>query len=191
MHTGEVVAVEGQNQNKFLYTLDMADAICNLIREGLTMQDIAKIGGMPPLHLIYKWKNIHPDFADRIKKAKGDRAEYYHDKAVAALDKADGSSKDEVPGLKLQFDGYLKLAEKNNPEEYAAKPDKVAGAGTTVIMINTGINRRAIADGTNGIIEGETIDHKGQSDGVGVDRDTPAAALGAEIYPDDESGAEE
>lgn len=190
IHTGELIVREGEAKNSFVYSLEMADAICNLIREGCTLNEISKYEGMPPLHVIYRWRSYHPDFAEKIKKAKLDRAEFYHDKAASILETASRATKDDVPAIKLQFDGYLKLAEKNNPEEYQAKPAQVAGAGTTVIMINTGINRRAITDGTKGIVEAESQSVGGQRISLGRIRGDSSSESEEEYREPEPLGAE-
>ncbi len=125
--------------------MEIADAICNLVREGKTLKEIAEMEGTPQLHTIYNWRRLHPDFKKKLTDCKKDRAEYFHDKAVQALLDADGVSKEEVPAAKLQFDGWLKLAEKGNPEEYNPKPQVLqGGAAPAMIVINTGINREPL-----------------------------------------------
>lgn len=142
MFTGELVSSSTELVPSFIYTVEMAQAICNLVREGHTLQEIAAMEGMPKLHAIYGWRSGHPDFKKALVEAKKDRAEYFHDKAVAALQSAEGAAKEEVPAAKLQFDGWLKLAEKGNPEEYNPKPQMLqGGAAPAMIVINTGINR--------------------------------------------------
>jgi len=188
IHTGELVATEGTVPSTFVYSVEMGEAICNLIREGRTVHEIATLKGMPPLHLIYRWRNAHPDFSQKLKAAKHDRADYFHDKAVEVLEKSDGFTKDEAPMTKLRFDGYLKLAEKNNPEEYTDKNKQVAGSSTTVIMIDTGIRRHET------IIEGEVLDEKskspsGQRDGVGGDTRGSYYPIGAEVGEDTAEGS--
>jgi len=140
IRTGEIISSDGviTERNKYRYSLEIGDAICSLIREGHTLTKIAAMDGLPSLHLLYKWRNLHPDFKKRLDEARGDRADYYHDKAEAALEDVD--EKEDVPVGKLKFDGYMKLAEKGNPTQYGARPpgDKI---GALQIIVNTGIIR--------------------------------------------------
>jgi len=156
------------------------------VREGKTLNEISEIEGMPPLHLMYNWRRFHPDFKKNLEIARKDRAEYYHDKAVEVLKGADGASKEEVPGHKLQFDGFLKLAERGNPEAFNAKPQVLQqSAAPAMIVINTGINREPTTIEVNNeeICIGErsedSIQHVHGAEGSG--REEAIEAIGAEI----------
>jgi hypothetical protein len=142
IHTGEIVAREGENLPTHLYSIEIADAICNLIREGKTYTMIAAMEAMPALHAIYRWKEVHPDFAKKLKAARKDRATYFHDKAVDILEESDKIDKDEVSRDKFRFDSFLKLAERGAPTEYGQQTQLALGSNApTMIVINTGINR--------------------------------------------------
>lgn len=142
VHTGELVVVEGQNLPAHLYTIEIGDAICNLVREGMTYDQICKMPGMPQKHLIFRWRDFHPDFAARLKKARIDRATIHHEKAIAVLEESDTIEKDEVPRQKFRFDSYMKLAERAAPEEFGQQTKvQHENAAPTMIVINTGINR--------------------------------------------------
>lgn len=185
IHTGELVQREGELVSQFVYSIEIADAMCALIREGTTLKNIAAMDQFPNLHIIYNWQNHYPDFKMKMKQAKKDRAEYFHDKAVGVLEDADGISKEEVPGAKLQFDGFLKLAEKGNPDAYNPKPQQlIGGAAPAMIIINTGINRDSPI--TVETTSEEICVNKRSSDGLrrvyGQTRETEAgASIGAEI----------
>lgn len=95
--------------------------------------------GFPQLSVMYKWQELHPKFKERIKLAKAGRAEYFRDKAEEVLDNT--MEKEDVPVSKLKFDGYMKLAEKDNPLEYGRSQAQVSQAAPLQIVIHTGINR--------------------------------------------------
>lgn len=140
IRTGEVVSTDGVlNQKAQMgYSLEIADAICNLVREGKTLSFIADLDQMPQLHVIYKWREIHPDFGKRLKQARADRADFYHDKAEHAVERVE--DKDDVPVGKFKFDAYMKLAEKGNPSQYGQQRS-IEGPGALQIIVNTGIVR--------------------------------------------------
>jgi hypothetical protein len=140
IRTGEVISVDGvlAENTKFLYSLEIGDAICNLVRGGMTLTEVSRVKGMPALCVIYRWREIHPEFKQRLDIARSDKGDYYHDKAVEVLE--DIETKDDVPVGKLKFEGYMKLAEKNNPDRYQQKGAGVA-AGALQIIVNTGIVR--------------------------------------------------
>lgn len=142
IHTGELVTTEGDNLPTLMYSIQMAEAICNLVREGKTYEQIAQEPGMPGMHLIYRWRNHYPEFAVKLKEARKDRATLHHDRAIAILEEAGTIEKEDVPREKFRFDGYMKLAERGSPDEFGPQT-KVSheNAAPTVIMINTGIDR--------------------------------------------------
>lgn len=97
---------------------------------------------MPQLFILYNWRNAHPEFKAKLKQARKDRAFYFEDRAIEAVEEAEGASRDDIAALKMQFDGYSKLAEKGNPEQFAAKPQVLhGGGGPATIVIHTGIHR--------------------------------------------------
>lgn len=143
IHTGEKVAQEGELVASHLYSLEIADAICNLLREGKTLTKISEMDAMPALHLIYAWRARHPDFKKSMGDARKDRGTYYHDKAVDELeDLGDDESRDRIGLAKFKFDSFLKLAERSAPAEYGQATTAAGGnSAPTMIVINTGIDR--------------------------------------------------
>lgn len=192
--TGEIIAEEGSTTPQFLYSLEMADAICNLVREGHTYKEIAAMNGMPPLHLIYSWRNAHPDFAKRLKDCRRDRATWFHDEAVTVIKDAATIEKDEVAREKFRFDGLMRLAEVGDADTYGKKGANHQGVGPTTIVINTGINREQIIEVQHEQIPSEEFGEDGRQqtdyDGGIPTGITPEAEsrIGAEI--DDGEGDE-
>lgn len=185
MRTGEVVNIQGEKSAGWVYTVEISDAIANEIRTGKTLQEVGNMAAFPPLHVIFNWRNYHPDFKQKLKDAKKDRAEIFHDKAVKELKEAEGISKDDVAAAKFRMDGYIKLAEKGDPEAYTPKPQLLqGGAAPAMIVINTGISREPIT------IEGEyekICTDQRESDGLrGVHeesgRDEGSGSIGAELH---------
>lgn len=140
IRTGEEVARNGKPAPKalFAYTLEVADTICYFLREGKSMNWITKQPNLPNRSIIYKWIEVHPDFAERVKRAKSNRAEYFRDKAEEVLERADDLT---IKSDKLKFDGYMKLAEKDNPVEYGSVQKAGGGSAPLQIIVQTGINR--------------------------------------------------
>lgn len=145
IHTGELVATEGEVVSKFLYSIELAQAIANEVRGGNTLSNIASMDNMPPLFIIYNWRETHPEFKSKLKQARRDRAFYFEDKAIEAVKEAEGAAKEDIPSLKLRLDGFTKLAEKANPEDFMPKAQAlIGGAAPAMIVINTGISRDVI-----------------------------------------------
>jgi hypothetical protein len=149
MRTGAVVPVTGANGKSLSaefsskYTIEISDAICNLLREGKTMtQIVSDHDFLPPVHVIYNWRRLHPDFAQKMDAAIKDRAHYHLDKAMDIAEDAKDSCKDAVPGLKLSADIHLKLLEKSDPDRWGSKV-KLSGDKDSPlkIIVDTGIKR--------------------------------------------------
>lgn len=141
IRTGEEVSRSGKlvAKARFAYNMEMADTICYFLREGKSMNWIAKQPNLPSRSVIYGWMEAHPDFQEKVKRAKANRAEYHRDKAEEILENADEFT---VKVDKLKFDGYMKLAEKGDPATYAPGGNKGGGsAGPIQIVVQTGISR--------------------------------------------------
>lgn len=136
--TGELVYKNGQllKDHALAYTIEESQRIVALVREGKTIKEIASLPDFPSLHLIYSWKNRHPDFAQALAKAKADRAEYFRDKAVEILE--EHIEEEDLKVAKFKFDGYTKLASQDNPAEYGQKREE-GGNAPTQIIIQTGV----------------------------------------------------
>mgnify|MGYP006928163700 CR=1 FL=1 len=142
IRSGEVVSRNGrlEEKAKFVYSLQIADAVCFHLREGMPLTKISKLSRMPSVHVIYRWMDIHPDFKERIKRAKEGRGEYLRDKAEDVIDRC--VDNDSVKMAKLKFDSYMKLAEKDNPAQYGSTREGNGGGNAPLqIIVQTGIMR--------------------------------------------------
>lgn len=138
--TGEVVYKDGQltKDHQFAYTVEEGLKIASKLREGKTLKQIASLPDFPSLHLIYAWRNAHPDFRKRLADAKADRAEYFRDKAVDILEDDSIDEDMDLKVAKFKFDGYTKLAAQDNPAEFGQKREE-GGSAPTQIIIQTGV----------------------------------------------------
>jgi hypothetical protein len=141
--TGNIVTPE--KKPKFVYTLEIGNAICDLVRQGMTVSRISGISGMPPAGVVYRWLGANPDFRDKLEQARRDRAEVFHDKVLELVGDGD-IHKEDVPGIKLAVDTYKWAAEKNDPERFGTRKPDSESHGPTVIMIDTGFNSIKLAD---------------------------------------------
>ena len=144
IYTGELISAD-TNLSEYMYTIAMGAVLCNLIREGQTLLQVSRMEGMPALHTLYTWKSNNPEFAKKVAQAKKDRAEYHMDRAAELLDGAADLDRDQVASHKLAIEGFMKLAEKGNPDEFMPKPAQLQSqVAPAMIVINTGINREPI-----------------------------------------------
>lgn len=144
------------------------DHICMLVTEGYTLKEVSGVNGMPPLHVIYKWKRDNEEFREQLGKAFEDRAHFYHDHAVETA--LTTNNKNQVPVNRLKIDTLKWAAEKGNTASYGNKqvvegnPDK-----PVQFVIDTGVQREVIeveSEVSNNVIEtsGEEVDGKRSED---------------------------
>jgi len=140
--TGESLAESGPWVPKVIYptySVELGDAICHHVREGMLYKSIIHKLGIKHIQTIYFWKSRYPDFAKNLKEARRDRADVYYDKVMEIADQ-DFIEKEEVSGLKLKTELYKWGAEKANPE-YGSKVTASGPSGPMQIIIDTGIRR--------------------------------------------------
>ena len=191
--TGEL-AVSSVDMSAYVYSDALCDAICNLVREGKTLTEISKLDNMPPQYMISLWLSGNKEFKAKMRQAERDRASIYHDKAVDALDTMDkieaNDGELELKIRKTQFDGYLKLAEKGDPDRYSQKPnnDGILGGGK-IIVINTGLSNRRLGEEMDE--QDGCSNERGEMDTIeGIFRECRSAGEGEAGSVEDSSGEE-
>ncbi len=142
--TGESLAESGPWVPKIIYpgyTVEIGDAICHLVREGMIYKEIVDKLGLKYVQTIYVWKTRYPDFGKKLKEARRDRADVYYDR-VMEIASDELIDKEMVASLKLRSELYKWGAEKANPE-YGSKVTASGPAGPMQIIIDTGIRRES------------------------------------------------
>jgi hypothetical protein len=164
--SGEIISVKKQYDlvsnytGKFKPTTGVIMALGSLIRSGKTLKKISEMPGMPPLDVLYLWKNNSEDFKKAVEDAERDRADYFHDKLVDKVEDIQSLSKDEIPAMKLYVDTIKYLAEADNPDKYKPKPgSSEQGGGSVTIQVNTGIDRSAKVEDNVVITDYKDIDN--------------------------------
>ena len=141
------------------YRPDIGDAVCLLVRQGITLKEIAQRLPIKDVTTIYSWRSTPLDFREKLEQARKDAADNFIDKIQEIAD-ANNLPKDEVPGARLRVDSYKWLAEKANPQKYSPKSVIAADEDNPLqIVIDTGIKRDepVEADYTNIDGSGKTI----------------------------------
>lgn len=158
IRTGELVRSDGMAlETGKVYSEALGDAIAGLIGEGRSLISIAKQPGMPSVGVMHRWSMLYPSFKSKVQMARKYRADVYREKAESILENL--ADKEDVPVAKLKFEGYMRLAEKDNPEMYGNASQAVSGQGMSLkLVVNTGIVR----DGS--IVEGVEYEKKDDED---------------------------
>jgi hypothetical protein len=148
LHTGEVIsnsALPEQLGHEYAFSYPVALAICQEVKQGRTLSDIARDPKFPPLHVISHWQRTDRMFAEELILARRSRAEYYHDKVIEIANNAAEMrySKDDVPAAKLAADTFKWAAERGDPSKFGNKVTHEGSEEKPILMrvINTGIRR--------------------------------------------------
>lgn len=138
LSTGKQVATEQFETSAVIYTLALADYICDLVRNGKTIKAVGDMNDLPSATRIYAWEAIYPEFKARLKLAKQQRGEHFADKALEVAMSV--THKDAVPAAKLQVDTLRWRAEKADPDNYGSKREDSGPKGTSIsITLHTGV----------------------------------------------------
>lgn len=125
------------------YSDRMAEYICYLISEGSTILEVSKLEGMPSASVIYQWTHKNDDFREMLKKARQDRAHFYHDKAIAEA--FEPQWKDDVPAAQLRVKTLQWAAQIGSPQDYAVKNVHDGNSDKPIrIIIETGVPKQII-----------------------------------------------
>lgn len=125
--------------NKLQFSWTLADVICQLIQEGKTFKDICSRPGFPSYSLLCRWRREFPEFAQNLKQARVDRAEYMVAEALEIVE-CSGSSSDELNHSKARSEMRKWLASKDSPTHYGNKVE-VSGDNPVTFILETGIRR--------------------------------------------------
>ncbi len=163
IRTGELVRSNGiALETGKIYSEEIGDAIAHLVADGSSMIRIAAMQGMPSVAVMHRWGQMYPEFRSKMQAARRYRSEQYREKAEAILGD-ETLSKDDVAVAKFKFDGYMRLAEKDNPDVYGNASQAISGQGMSLkLVVNTGIVRDDV------VIEGVQYEEKDDEDISGL-----------------------
>lgn len=141
LDTGEVIDEKNQiDLSKYRFSMEQAMRICQAIREGKTLMQIAEDSTFPSIHVISYWRKLNTQFDEEIRLARKQRAEYYHDKVLELANTI--SDDDNVAVAKFKADQYRWAAEKGDPSSYGNKIEHTGSNVAPSIIVYTGIDRR-------------------------------------------------
>lgn len=141
------------------YTLQAGHTICDLIREGKSIREVASILQVST-GILYHWRSLHPDLNARVLAAYQDRAEYYRDKVQEEVERLAVDEEHIDPKrmsiINSRIENWKWLAKTDNPDRYGDKT-KISGDKNAplTIILDTGIRREAPKP-----LEDITLEHK-------------------------------
>lgn len=118
------------------YTPELADKICALLAEGLSLRTVCLADDMPDKSTVFRWLRIHSEFRDQYARAKEESADALVDEMLDIADdgtndwitrtNADGSeyevvNSEHIQRSKLRVDTRKWTASKLKPKRYGDK----------------------------------------------------------------------
>ena len=137
----ETVPTSGKQKGRVVYpyNVDTANAIIESVCEGMTLRQIAKMKGMPPVATMYYWASKYKEFKSDLATARKVRGEMLADEA---LDIARATTSMKSRADKLKIDTLKWAAKVNNPEVFSDTIKHTGDASNPIqIVVDTGIKR--------------------------------------------------
>lgn len=134
------------------YSQEMADKICGLISNGMSLRAICNVNGMPARGTVYQWLNENLEFQDQYTRARDKQADYFAEEIIEIADSAEAESA-AVAKAKLQIDARKWAASKIAPKKYGDKQEidvkSSDGSMTPAVRLNAEEFRKIAEDVLN------------------------------------------
>jgi hypothetical protein len=98
------------------YTKEKAQAICEMIENGMTLVAICQLPDMPDISTVYDWQDAHPDFAESYARARQRQADTF-----AAMVMTEAFNSHDAQIGRLRIDALKWTASKLAPKKYGDK----------------------------------------------------------------------
>lgn len=144
LEKGIPVEAVARNIRNLPFSEVLIDIICEALVNGETLHAICKKPGMPSYSILLRWRHKYPGVDARIRTARKERAEAFHDQIIEKIEEVD---EDNFQAKKVQMDGLKWAAERGNPDDYGNKTKVTAESVATVrLVVDTGIRRQSDID---------------------------------------------
>lgn len=101
-----------------VYSLELANKICEAVANGEALQDVCSQPGMPARRTVYYWLRTNDEFAAAYELAREMRADLLADEVVKISDT------EEPARARVQIDARRWAASKLNPRRYGERQDR-------------------------------------------------------------------
>ena len=126
------------------YTDELADQIADLISDGNSMRQIAKMNGMPDKATLFRWMADNPAFATKCARARELQADFMDDEIMEVVNETRRGTLDPA-AARVVLSGLQWRASKLAPKKYGERIE-LAGEVKTDNTIH--ITREVIAKPT-------------------------------------------
>ena len=147
----EKLAKESKAGRPTIYSVEVADAICERIADGESLRAICKDEDKPSKSTVFRWLKANEEFRDQYARAKVEMADSLFDDMLAI---ADGTDKDKDEDGKVDVDHINRqririetrkwMAGKLKPKVYGDRIDHTSSDGS----MRPSIIRQIIVDST-------------------------------------------
>jgi len=120
------------------YSIELAQKICDEIVEGRLITDICDGQLYPPYKVVARWKRMYEKFKEMLQSAYEDRAEHIADN-IRRL--ADETNEGNYSSKNVQIQAYKSLASYDSSRFRARPATEVSQVGSQTIVIVTGVIR--------------------------------------------------
>jgi len=135
------LSAKQKGRTVYPYNVDTCAAIIEYICEGLTLREISRKKGIPPVPTIHYWCAKHKDFKADMATARKIRGEQYADEAI---DIARNTNSMRSRADKLKIDTLKWAAKVNNPEQFSDTIKHTGDVSNPIqIVVDTGIRRKS------------------------------------------------
>lgn len=162
------------NRARSLYTQELADEICELMANGMTLREVCRREGMPKYPTVVYWATHDVDgFQERYMAARRIQASMWYDEMVdIADDKSDDwvetqgrdgklrlvPNRDVIERARLRIDARKWVVARAHPEAYGEKTQimhsgKIAGASQPVVV--AGMTAKEAATAYAALVKGD------------------------------------
>lgn len=136
-----------------IYSIDLADKLCQLIVEGMSLNRICKRDDMPCIATVYNWIGKYPEFLEKYERAKEDQADTLVDEMLDIVD--DGrndwieTNDPDNPGYKANGEAIQRSRLRLDARKWLAaklKAKKYGDSGTNINIQNNTQNNLIASD---------------------------------------------
>ena len=136
-----------------LYTLPLAERICELVSTGVPVHRIHETPGMPAESTIYLWLAANPEFSEKYACAKDRLADRYAAEVVTIADEANPDTMKGIEHARTRMDARKWASGKLAPKKYGDRVrQEISGPGEGPVEVSDAsaklldmLNRRAPA----------------------------------------------
>lgn len=154
--------LQHKNSKGIYYSPQWADLFCSQIYDGENITDICKAENMPPYQMVCQWRQMYPEFEQKVVAAFEARGERHRDQ-VANLSKKMYEDNDPESYMiaKVHIENQKWLASKDNAKRFSNHVEVHNTTAPVTLRVETGVdyNKYRTVGGAVKELTGEIADN--------------------------------